>query len=50
MLGQQAKAWQHNERMMDSKRNLQIKLQHMFVDDERYQLQANEANYIHLKA
>ena len=44
MSGQQAKAQQGSNRLMDSEQYLQEMA--MFTDDKRYQLQPYKANYI----
>ena len=46
----QAKAQQQKERPVDSGQNLQNKLWYTFTSNERYQLQSNKTNYIHLNA
>ena len=46
----QTKAYRQSERQVDSEAHLQDKSWNLFIDNERYQLQSNEANDIHLSS
>ena len=46
----QTKAYRQSERQVDSEAHLQDKSWNLCIDNERYQLQSNEANDIHLSS
>ena len=44
----QANSWQQDKRLVDSEQNLPSESRRAFINDDRYQLQSNEANHKHV--